>query len=331
MKQQVFEYVVQPGDTLGGIARNFTGHTGRWKEMLESNPQIPKQRDSYGEKRFVASHFQVGQRIYLPLPWAHEAGLVNGPADGQLGAANGSSCNPGAKSAVKPYFYECPGPSTEVWGQIATNFNLGVGHISELNRANVGQIPGGFAIWNDVCGPAKYEAGQLIAIPASWPEPTDPTVIARLRDGAGGKYVPGQAAPTCPDGSLWDPDQKKCIAAGGIANVTPTCETGYHYDTAQKTCVQDGGAGQAPPICPAGTVYDSATGLCTKGAGTPVGAKDEGIKTSTILWILLAAGAGIGGALLLNNLIKAKRVHGPYPPSSMPALPAHKEEVVVRR
>ena len=332
---KVFHYEVKNGDTLRQIAARFTGNPNRANEIFEFqgvrlNPKIPTTIRE-GQRTFAT--LRVGQVINLPFSWLEARGIghIGGPS-GQVGLVHddNSSCSPGAKIAIKPYFLSAD-PSSEVWGLIETNFGLPGGkHIQELNRANVGRMS--FAYWNDVCAAGKYEPGQLIAIPDSWPEPTDPAVIDRLRNSAGGKYVPGQAAPTCPDGSVWDVDQKKCVAAGGVVNVTPTCETGYHYDATLKTCVKDGGTGTQPPSCPAGTNYDPTTGTCVKGAGTGVGATEDTGKVSSWVWIGLAAAAGIGGALLLNNLIKAKRVHAvAMPSSSPPALPAHREEVVVRR
>lgn len=302
---QVFEYVIQRGDSLGQIAKKFTGNKDRWIEMLEVNPQIPRMRNQWGQKTFVPQRFQVGMRVFLPYGWIAGRGVVMGPEGTVSGAASGTvgGALEGQKCTVSPVTYH-PTARYEVQGSegpadIAIKFGRKNTEFHDLMGAN-SERPAGF-VYNawDQCVIADWYkiGGDLIRIPKKWldvaPEFFPKDVLPYLKDVNGNPWTPPGPGP--------GPGTDKQPPPGGCVDPTPI------WDPQQGLCV------------PKGT------------GGTGVSAKDEGIKTSTVLWVLLAAGAGIGGALLLNNLIKAKHVRGA--PPGYPALPPAqvKEEVVVRR
>jgi hypothetical protein len=296
---KVFAYKIQPGDTLGSIAYRYTGKKDRWVEMLEINPQIPKQWDDRGQKQFVPRYIQVYGRIFLPASWANGAGYVSGPASGTVGEA----CSPDAVTPHPYAWYKIQGsemPSETAYKRFGKLKDGGFGDDHTLNGAN-SDDPAGFTknSYGD-CVMARWKAGELIRVPNEWLD-------------VAGPYFPKNALPY-----LYLSDGKTKWTQGYV----PTGDT-------VPPKVGPGGN-----TCPDGYILDPTTQLCVKGAATPVGAKDEGFfKGNAIWWILLAGGAGIGGALLLNQLIKSKKIHSPFPPSqpAMLALPEHKVETVVRR
>lgn len=287
---KVFAYKIQPGDTLGNIAIRYTGNKDRWVEMLDANPQIPKQFDEKGRKQFVPQYIQTYGRIFLPASWANGLGSMAGPASGQVGAG---SCTP---TKVQPY----PGVLYLVQGgkmpaQVAVDFNQvvnGHGDYTTLNGANVGFWAAGFSLnsYGD-CVPNGWKDGIAIQVPKKWLD------------------IPITQLNTLPAlGSLVKDD--------GVTPWTPGTGTGGDV---------------VPGACPEGQEWDSVKKVCVPaGTATKIGATDEGFfKGNAIWWILLAGGAGIGGALLLNQLVKSKKVHVPFV-SPPPALPAHVESVVRR-
>lgn len=306
---QVFEYVIQKGDTLGLIAKKFTGNKERWIEMIESNPTIPRVRNEFGQKTFVPQRFQVGQRIFLPYGWIAGKGvvmgvdgIVSGAASGTVGGTASGTVGVFEKCSVSAVEYH-PTARYKVQGseypyQVAQKFDRPANAFHQLMGANA-ESPAGFIVnENDQCVMANWldlqKTGGLIRFPKEWldvaPEFFPKDVLPYLKNVDGTPWVP-------PTGGGKTP---------GVPGTQGSCAAGEVLAGDGVTCIP-------------------------KGTGTGVGAKDEGMKASSWVWIGLAAAAGIGGALLLNNLIKAKRVRGA--PPGYPALPPAqvKEEVVVRR
>ena len=55
-------YVVEPGDTVSGIAKHFTGDASKWPALCTANPQLQR-HPSYG------CYLQVGKPVELPAAW----------------------------------------------------------------------------------------------------------------------------------------------------------------------------------------------------------------------------------------------------------------------
>jgi len=58
---------IREGDTGYGLAQRATGAGGRWRELLEVNPELSTYTDS--KKQTQIKPWQVGQKIYLPPGW----------------------------------------------------------------------------------------------------------------------------------------------------------------------------------------------------------------------------------------------------------------------
>lgn len=292
---KVTEYVVKRGDTLGLIAHKYTGNKDRWPELFDSNPHIPRYRDGYGTKRFAKGQIQVGQIIYLPYGWAVEAsqrgGMVSGP--GEMGTVGGN-CSPGSVPHYPGVLYIVhdgmmpAAVAADDFGQVAAG---GWGDYSKLSGANVNYWSKGFTMVGSACVPAGWKDGIALRVPKAWLDIPTPQL----------SQLPALS--------------HLVLESDGTTPWVPPTGTGP-------------GPGPGAVTCPEGQMPDPTGTFCVdKGTGKKVAVTDEGIKGSTILLLLLAAGAGIGGALLLNNLIKSRKVYGPPPaPSAAP-----RGEIVVRR
>ena len=58
---------IRSGDTGYGLAQRATGVGGRWRELLEVNPELSTYTDA--KKQTQIKPWQVGQKIYLPPGW----------------------------------------------------------------------------------------------------------------------------------------------------------------------------------------------------------------------------------------------------------------------
>lgn len=62
---------IKSGDTGYGLAQRATGAGGRWRELLEVNPELTTYTDN--KKQTQIRPWAVGQKIFLPLDWAKVA------------------------------------------------------------------------------------------------------------------------------------------------------------------------------------------------------------------------------------------------------------------
>jgi hypothetical protein len=218
--------------------------------------------------------------------------MLSGPS-GLLGATY-DSCSPSPVDPHPTAWYQVPGGD---YGPAysALKFDKivdGHGDFDTLNGAN-SDYPNGFIInENGDCVMSGWKTGLLIRVPKSWipDDPKDP-------------YFPKKAKPYLKnsDGTPWTPGTGPGPGPGGT-----------------------------PLVCPAGQIPDPTGVFCVdQGTGKKVVAGDTSQGVSSWVWIALAAGAGIGGALLLYQFTKPKTVRGA--PPAPPPPPVKKEEIVVRR
>jgi len=294
----VNDYMVKRGDTLGLIAYKYTGSKDRWIELLAVNPQIPKYIDKYGQKRFVGKYFVANQIIHLPYSWISQAqqrgGTLSGP--GEMGTV-GESCSPTPVAHYPGVLYvvhDGKMPAQSVSDDFGQNTSGGWGDYGKLNGANVNFWSKGFTLYNGSCVPVGWKDGIALRVPKAWLD-IPPSQLSQL---------PALS--------------HLVLESDGVTQWTPPTGGG-----GEKTPGTPGTQGN----CPDGQVLASDGVTCIdKGKAAGVSATDTGSKTSTWLWLGLAAFAGIGGALLLNNLIKSKKVYTTPPSPSAP-----KGEIVVRR
>jgi len=62
---------IRSGDTGYGLAQRATGAGGRWRELLDVNPELTTYTDA--KKQTQIKPWQVGQKIYLPPGWERVA------------------------------------------------------------------------------------------------------------------------------------------------------------------------------------------------------------------------------------------------------------------
>lgn len=301
-------YELRVGETPRMIARRFTGKPERWTELLAANPQAMKYYKPGFGYTFVPAWWSAGRAINLPTSWGVG---VSGPL-GQVGAG----CTP---TPVEPHptaFYKVHGDMWE--SAAAAEFNqfkqtaggTTVGNFDQLVGANAGWWTPGFYSDGAGCRMSAWKNGAIVRIPKSWLEGVPESQLKAMPAFAGGYIV-------TESGSKWTP---VTTTPGGV-----TCPAGQYPHPTSGACL-------APPQCPADMPnFNPLTWACEKKAGQQVGYEEEkksgGLPTWG--WILLAAGAGIGGALLLANLTKAKKVPVAGPGAKPPV--KGEEEVVVRR
>lgn len=299
-------YIIKPGQTPRIVARMFTGSPERWKELLAANPKAPTMFITGGMGySFQPAWWSVGRQIYLPKDWARETG-VRGPS-----GAVGASCSPDAVEPHPTAWYKVHGDNWESasaaeFGRITTG---GWGDWQPLVGAN-SDWPFGFKADANGCKMNEWKNGIMIRVPKAW------------LDGLNANQLKGLKASShlfLEDGTTkWTP------GAGGVGPTTGNCPTGQFTNPSTGTCA-------VPPSCPEGQIFDPNTWGCkAKSGGTGVGYGDE--KSSGMPawgWVALAAGAGIGAALLLSNLTKAR--HVPVVPATTPPASKPNDQVIVRR
>lgn len=64
---EVKVYTIKSGDYPSGLAAKRTGNAGRWRELLQANPEMSTYTDSKGQTQIKP--WQVGQKIVLPPGW----------------------------------------------------------------------------------------------------------------------------------------------------------------------------------------------------------------------------------------------------------------------
>jgi hypothetical protein len=218
-------HTVRPNDTLGSIARKHTGDSNRWGELLGANPNLSLTPDGR------LSTWREGMRLALPSRWAGNAPVGLAGVPGQVGLGAG---------AIKDYYYREPDNGT----------GAKLGMLYSLAAAWTGGAGSRFKELYDVSGPGTankklaasagndYQPGDLFAIPSSWPEPTDPTIIARLVNTDGTPWTGKIEAPECPPGTHLDNNQ--CVPDSQAKTTTTTVnttinKTGIIDTTTQKT------------------------------------------------------------------------------------------------
>lgn len=299
-------YIIKPGQTPRIVARMFTGSPERWKELLAANPKAPTMFITGGMGySFQPAWWSVGRQIYLPKDWARETG-VRGP----LGAV-GAGCDPSPVDPHPTAYYKVHGG--QWYADVAVEFNQivnGHGNWADLMGANAGWWKAGFFADNEGCKMLGWKDGILIRVPKEWLEGVPASQLKGLK-ALNNLYLE--------DGTTkWTP------GAGGVGPTTGNCPTGQFTNPSTGTCA-------VPPSCPEGQIFDPNTWGCkAKSGGTGVGYGDE--KSSGMPawgWVALAAGAGIGAALLLSNLTKAR--HVPVVPATTPPASKPNDQVIVRR
>lgn len=294
-------YELRAGETPRIIARRFTGNPERWRELIASNPQAQKSYMPGFGMNFVPGWWTAGRAIYLPGSW--RVG-VSGP-QGQVGA-DGELCSVTPVTAHPTAYYlvqsgEMPAAvAANKFGRTAPG---GWGDWSTLMGANYDD-PYGFHKQGEACVMKSWKPGLLIRVPKDWIDvemqyfPTKAKPFLKNQDGTPWTGIGSTPTQGCPDGQYPNP------------NKNGACDTALQ--------------------CAADQNFNPLTWQCEKKTGQGVGYEEDksGGGMPTWGWILLAAGAGIGGALLLANLTKAKKV--PVAPGAKPAAKGE-EEVVVRR
>lgn len=172
------QHIVRQGETLGSIAKRYTGDARRGPELLRANPALSATQGAVGG---FQSAFRQNLRLNIPAGW----GSVRGPVEDMIGSApsgspspNNTPCSAGARiTDVKPYLYVLTQEDLGSFSKIPAKFgmplqNASTGHWlwQDLRDANA-DWPGGFSTWNGACLPAGIQAGSTMRVPASWGEP----------------------------------------------------------------------------------------------------------------------------------------------------------------
>jgi nucleoid-associated protein YgaU len=60
-------YRIKIGDFGSGLAKRATGNAGRWRELLEANPELSTYTDDKGATQIRP--WKIGQKLMLPAGW----------------------------------------------------------------------------------------------------------------------------------------------------------------------------------------------------------------------------------------------------------------------
>lgn len=93
-------YVVRPGDTLGGIANRVFGDPGRWRELLDANPQVTNPDRIYPGDTILVPAAEPEVAVEPPTP-LEASGVPGGYDRGYPGAVTGPGEDAGEEAATQ--------------------------------------------------------------------------------------------------------------------------------------------------------------------------------------------------------------------------------------
>jgi len=194
-----YVYTVRYGDTVDSISEKYTGDRNRWPELVQSNRNYPVERVNInGDLYWMFKDLRVGQTLTIPNTWLPpkvrripskslktygyswdiyrfndnpRIWLHNKPLDFYLVETFFLQCHatlpkcPGSKPYMQK-FYDYNTRLMQLWG---ANLDKPVVTIGER------------------CGQYKpvhtlgLESGDIVKIPADWPDPTRKHIVAQTR------------------------------------------------------------------------------------------------------------------------------------------------------